>query len=912
MNYSEKSGIRDAPEIRSQNRILSYKKAHFYMKVFFGIIAVVPLIIIFITYFYVERFTGPLPHKEKLPCISYSPNDFSRDKYFTDEELNKVLVKVKEVSDCVRIYSVTRGLEKIPNLAEKFGIEVIAGAFLSYKEPEISRQEINNLIEIGKNSKNVKYLIVGNETMLLNELNESELIRYINEVRVGIYGTTNRDKISKIKDSNLYPPITTTELSFIWEAHPKIIESVDVLGLHSFAFWTHKNIDLAIDHVQEDLKKVARLTSKEIVLMETGWPSGGPGYGDAKGSLISQRLYLNQLNESLGKLGIFYSIVELMDVPSKVTTNEGLIGIHWGIFDSKGNQKEIISLKDLLVWIGAYLILMIVIVWYIFGFFRFPFEKYDPIYLRKHDARLEESVLVSFIIITIMASIMATVAMRYSELFGSSMVYLQILFGFISFYAFFELSQKIMQFIISKQATKFLLSNYVRLPKENREKLQNSKVSIHIAAKDEDSDQVIRTIESALNQTHKNIEIIYIDNNSKSREPFIRVKEYFDSTEIIKKYQLNSDINHGKKLVLCCEEFIEGFKAGALNLAINLTGDDVDYIAILDSDYEAMPDWIEYGLNYAYQDIGFIQFPQAYRKPKFENLLSRGARLEQDYVFKVMYPMRAVLGDIVMNGTMVIINKKSLNGSKWPAWTICEDAAMGLSIISNGYRSVFVPVAKGFGSSPENFLSLRKQRNRWVFGSIQILKKLISDIKLRNNTAILYLSDWFGWLMHGLYPVILIFTVSFIVSVWFIYMSVIYDWSFLLGVIFVFSSIFLFIANIIKYLGLNGKNIISLILLELSVVNTISKSVIESIYKSKLNFNVTRNNSNLGNYRITIFSTIKSFVFKFLPWVLIIFACIGSYIVIKYQVAFIQYILIGQIAIVFLPQIIYVYFSSRY
>ncbi len=840
----------------------------------------------------------------------------------SEEDIYKALQKIKPISNCVRIYSVTRGLEKVPEIAEKLNMEVIAGAWLSKlskKEEAVIEEEINNLIKIGREQKNIRYLVVGNETLHFKTLNLSQLLEYLDRIYTGIYGTADRNKIVELQKTEAYkdfPPITTTELREVWKHQPYLMTMVDVVGLHSLPYWDKQPIDEAVNFIVNDIGEMNLLTEKPIVLLETGWPTNGPRSGKAVSGLLNQRKFVDMADARLAQKGIFFNISDAFDVPDKISSTEGLVGPHWGIFDAKGNQKRIYSMKDIYTGMGAYVFLMAIMFWYVSGFFRYPFIENDPTYKREHDILLEKNVTYSFILIAILAGLFAYLVMIFSRLVGGNLIYLQILSGIVSFYVFFELCQKIMHHRISRHASVYLAGAFPRLSEHARQGKDNALVSIHIAAKDEEPEQVIRTITRALMQSHKHIEVIYVDNNSSDDSSFKKVKNYFEGRGI----SLTITFGEGKSLKLFYEKHIAGFKAGALNYALEKTDPRAEYIALLDSDYETLPHWIETGLWYAKENVGFIQFPQAYREEKEENVIMKGARLEQDYVFKVVYPMRAFLGGIVMNGTMVIINRKAMRKNGWPMWSICEDGALGAEIISAGFRSAYVPINSGYGKSPDTFFSLRKQRNRWIFGSMQVLKKYAFDKKHKwNNTLALYLSDWFGWIMHGLYPVIMLFTIAFILSAWIIYVNILFDWTFFLGLAFVSASLLLFILNFEKYIHLQSpaptgmrllwyvksfiKNVSTLILLELSVVNTICRSVLQSLFKNKMNFNVTRSVRVKKKIRILFPLTVLG---------LIIFALLCIYFMYDIVHSMMFLLPLAQIFIVFLPQAVYILYKLKY
>jgi hypothetical protein len=59
----------------------------------------------------------------------------------------------------------------------------------------------------------------------------------------------------------------------------------------------------------------------------------------------------------------------------------------------------------------------------------------------------------------------------------------------------------------------------------------------------------------------------------------------------------------------------------------------------------------------------------------------------------------------------------------WDERIITEDAEISLRVLARGYRSVYVPTPYGRGIMPLTYEGLRKQRFRWAFGGIQILRR---------------------------------------------------------------------------------------------------------------------------------------------------------------------------------------------
>jgi len=87
-------------------------------------------------------------------------------------------------------------------------------------------------------------------------------------------------------------------------------------------------------------------------------------------------------------------------------------------------------------------------------------------------------------------------------------------------------------------------------------------------------------------------------------------------------------------------------------------------------------------------------------------------------------PVRNEYNAIIFAGTMGLIRKSALQEiGGWDEWCITEDAEASLRILKQGYKSIYINRPYGQGLIPFTFEGLKRQRFRWCFGGIQILKK---------------------------------------------------------------------------------------------------------------------------------------------------------------------------------------------
>ena len=105
------------------------------------------------------------------------------------------------------------------------------------------------------------------------------------------------------------------------------------------------------------------------------------------------------------------------------------------------------------------------------------------------------------------------------------------------------------------------------------------KVSIHVPTYNEPPQMVMQTLNALARLDYPDYEVIVLDNNTKDPADWKPVEAHCATL--------------GDKFRFFHFENMKGFKAGALNKALELTHPDAAYIGVIDSDYEVMPHWLK-------------------------------------------------------------------------------------------------------------------------------------------------------------------------------------------------------------------------------------------------------------------------------------------------------------------------------
>jgi cellulose synthase/poly-beta-1,6-N-acetylglucosamine synthase-like glycosyltransferase len=235
-------------------------------------------------------------------------------------------------------------------------------------------------------------------------------------------------------------------------------------------------------------------------------------------------------------------------------------------------------------------------------------------------------------------------------------------------------------------------------------------VSLQVPAYNEPIEVVKKTLDSLAKLDYPNYEVLVVDNNTPLQETWRPLEEICRSL--------------GPHFHCLHLDQWPGYKSGALNFALTQTDPGAEIIGIIDADYEINPEFLhELVPALADPQVAFVQTPQDYSDSKgdiFSESMYRGYK----YFFEVSMPSRNERNAIIFAGTMGLIRKSVLEEiGGWDEWCITEDAEASLRILKKGYQSLFINRAFGSGLMPFNFEGLKKQRFRWCFGGIQLLKK---------------------------------------------------------------------------------------------------------------------------------------------------------------------------------------------
>ncbi len=696
------------------------------------IVSVIALaLLVFINFSIWSYVNNPLqlqPWTKTTMGVTFDPmreqDTQTSDTFPSEADIDHDLSLLANKVHAVRTYSVLKGLDKIPELAAKYNLNTTVGAWID-GNLEKNRQEIETLIKvIRQNNPKILRVMVGNEVLLRAEITTDQLIEYIREVK-----------------KNTWRPVSTSETWDVWIKHPELVAEVDFIAVHILPYWEGIAAEDAVDYVFDRYHDVQQAyPNKPIVITEVGWPSDGQPFKHATASVSNQAKFLREFLNRADVEKVTYYIVEAFDQPWKRSL-EGSAGAYWGIFNADREPKypmdgDVIAMPNWEHWATGAAVFSVVLM----GLFL----------ISRRSLKLPGMVFFGLIANLAVSTIFWSVsigAQQYQTnltiFFWGILILMQILAAIILLIESLEIAEVIWH---RKTARTFE-------PLKPSPEFKYPKVSLHLPIHNEPPDMVRMTLEALDRVDYPNLEVLVMDNNTKDPAIWEPVRE--DCERL------------GPKFRFFHLENWPGFKAGAINHALEKTAPDAEIIAVIDSDYILSPDWLNSMVPYFdNENVGFIQSPQDYRD-RDQNAFKSFCYWEYAGFFNIGMVQRNEYNAIIQHGTMTMIRKSALlEVGKWSEWCICEDSELGLRLYEAGYDSVYVKDSFGRGVMPDTMSGYMTQRFRWVYGAMQIIKahwrSFLPSAKPTLTPAQRYyfIAGWLPWISDAL---ALVFTMTSLV-----------------------------------------------------------------------------------------------------------------------------------------------------
>jgi exo-beta-1,3-glucanase (GH17 family)/cellulose synthase/poly-beta-1,6-N-acetylglucosamine synthase-like glycosyltransferase len=644
--------------------------------------------------------------------MSFSPinvkNDGETDAT-TAAQIRSDLAVVAPYTRAIRTYSVSKGLELVPELASEFGLHVMLGVWIDNSEADNER-EMETAIALAKRHRNIDSIIVGNETLYRSSVlkrgpSVAELIA----------------KIQRVK-REVSVPVTTAEVWNIWLEHPELASAVDYLAVHILPYWEGIPSSAAVDHAARIYERLRQAyPGKRIVIAEFGWPSAGLNRRAAVPDPVAQAHVIRDFVARADAMGIDYSIVEAFDQPWK--TFEGSVGGYWGMFDAQRRPKFAFSgavetpnwMLKTLAALAIGLLLCIPI---------FAIPGVSPAQAGVFALTANAIGAWSLSVFDYWATHYFVLGALAAMILGAGLLVPLIII----------MKQRLDELaaIIFGEEPKRLLAPGLIVP--DRRPL----VSIHIPAYREPPEMLRQTLDSVAKLDWPNFECVVVINNTPDASYWRPIEEHCALL--------------GSRFKFVRADRLEGFKAGALRLALEHTAPEAEIIGVLDADYVVDPGWLKDLVPaFAAPAVGLVQAPQDHRDGDRSVV---HAMMNREYAgfFDIGMVQRNEVNAIVSHGTMCLVRRSALlDVGGWSSDTIVEDADLGLTLLEQGWGTHYTRRRYGWGLLPSDFAAYKRQRHRWAYGGVQLIKKhwrafIPGRTHLTAQQRNEFLFGWLSWL----------------------------------------------------------------------------------------------------------------------------------------------------------------------
>ena len=267
----------------------------------------------------------------RLQCVSYAPfhqpgeSPLLNDTHISRAHIERDLALLAQHFSCVRTYSVAQGLDQVPAIAARDGMQVLLGIWIG-PDARANAHEIAHAIAVARAAPpgSIRAIVVGNEVLLRGDQPAGVLLADLRNVHAA---------------TGL--PVTYADVWDFWLRHPQLAPAVNFITVHMLPYWDNRPVP-----VQDAVARVAALTArvrtafpgKPVFIGETGWPSAGRARRDAVPSRVNEAAYLRGFVAWAQAQHQRYSLIEAFDQPWKRAL-EGTVGGSWGIYDAQGRPK---------------------------------------------------------------------------------------------------------------------------------------------------------------------------------------------------------------------------------------------------------------------------------------------------------------------------------------------------------------------------------------------------------------------------------------------------------------------------------------------------------------------------------------------------------------------------------------------
>ena len=650
----------------------------------------------------------------------------------------------------LRTYSAAE-FPQLPAMAAQAGLQLTLGLWLDQRKAN-NELEVQAAVDATRRPGPIQRLIVGNETLLHGKLTLAELTAYLQRVK----------QLTGL-------PVSTAEPWHMWLLQPRLAEHVDFITVHLLPYWEGVAVEDAVEDALARYEQVRqRFPGKTVVIGEVGWPSAGNPVKRAQASPAAQAVFVRQFVARAEAMKLDYFLMEAVDQPWKQAT-EGTVGAHWGLLDAQRQPKfaftgTVLADPYWRVKAGAAaalgLLAMLPFLWHFahmrlagrvaFALMAQAVASFAVLLFTRpleHYLRLTDWLMLAVLLpaLVLMAAMLLAQCFEFAELFWRRSL---------------RRRARLKPWLPDQAATKALAADVDADVNADTDTATDTAtgapplISIHLACSNEPPEAVILAIDSLVALQWPQLEILVVDNNTTDPQKWQPLQAHVeklwaqgiaqrtptdgtsvDTTGLLghndaaETAPVDAAIEPRPRLRFFHLPKWPGFKAGALNYALQQTDPQAQWVAVVDADYVVKPQWLQQLAGWMQaREVGIIQAPQAHRHWQGSRL-ARMMNWEYEGFFRIGMHHRHERDAIIQHGTMTLIRRSAMQqAGGWDEACICEDTELGLRVLMRGWRAVYVDEVMGAGLVPADFGAYRRQRQRWAQGGMQILRRHVGAL----------------------------------------------------------------------------------------------------------------------------------------------------------------------------------------
>jgi beta-mannan synthase len=211
---------------------------------------------------------------------------------------------------------------------------------------------------------------------------------------------------------------------------------------------------------------------------------------------------------------------------------------------------------------------------------------------------------------------------------------------------------------------------------------------------------------------------------------FIQIVDDSSDPETISLVDKLCDVwkKRGINIVIQRRSHRQGFKAGALNNAMEYLPPEVEYIAIFDADFLPETGFITKTIPYlvANPRVAFLQTRWKFTNSN-DSMLTRLQEISLNYHFECEQESRFRAGLFFnFNGTAGIWRRNAIEDSGgWQSDTLVEDLDLSLRAWLANWDFLYMNHIECLNEIPPTLKAYRSQQHRWTSGPMQVFNKVL-------------------------------------------------------------------------------------------------------------------------------------------------------------------------------------------